>query len=146
METQKNGKNTSQLLQELKKCAHFSDFVNNHGGDLQYSEFSETLNRIYNTQGRTKAEIARAAGTSEAYLYQIFSGVRIPSRNRLLCICIGMQIEIEDAQILLKQCGYAPLYARERRDAVIIHGLIHGTELSKINDTLFEYEEQPLLD
>ena len=145
MEPRKTRKNPTELLRDLKRTAAFSDFVKRNSSSLKHSEFTETLNRLYRAQGRSKAELARAAGISEAYLYQICSGARVPSRNRLLCICIGMKAEIEDTQMLLKQCGYAPLYPREKRDAVILHGLMHGKELNSVNDTLFEEGEEPLL-
>ena len=145
MEPRKTRKHTTELLRDLKRTATFSDFVKRNSSSLKHSEFTETLNRLYLAQGRSKAEIARAAGISEAYLYQICSGARVPSRNRLLCVCIGMKAEIEDTQMLLKQCGYAPLYPREKRDAVILHGLMHGMELNSVNDTLFEEGEEPLL-
>ncbi|MCR5088390.1 MAG: XRE family transcriptional regulator [Oscillospiraceae bacterium] len=111
---------------------------------MKHPEFTETFNRMYQAQGRSKAEIARLSGTSEAYLYQIFSGARVPSRDRLLCICIGMCAEADDTQTLLSQCGYAPLYVRDQRDAIILHGLMHATPLGKVNDMLFEYGEKLL--
>lgn len=146
MELSKTRKNTTDLLRDLKQSEKFSDFVKKNGKSLKHGEFTETLNRYFRSQGRSKAEIARAAGISEAYLYQICSGTRVPSRNRLLCICLGMRLEEEKAQTLLKQCGYAPLYARDKRDAVILHGLMHGMELNRVNDTLFEVGEAPLLE
>ena len=146
MEARKTRKNTTELLRDLKRTARFNDFAERNESSLQHRAFTETLNRLYREQGRSKAEIARAAGISEAYLYQICSGARVPSRNRLLCIGIGMKLEPEAVQELLKQCGYASLYAREKRDAIILHGLMHGTELSRVNDTLFENGEESLLE
>ncbi|MCR5089009.1 MAG: helix-turn-helix transcriptional regulator [Oscillospiraceae bacterium] len=142
METKKN---TTELLRDLKKSSRFSDFAKKRCVNMQHPEFTETFNRMYKAQGRSKAEIARISGTSEAYLYQIFSGARIPSRDRLLCICLGMSAELDDTQLLLKQCGYAPLYVRDQRDAIIMHGLMHATPLGKVNDMLFEYGEKLLL-
>ena len=113
MELSKTRKNTTDLLRDLKQSEKFSDFVKKNGKSLKHGEFTETLNRYFRSQGRSKAEIARAAGISEAYL---------------------------------KQCGYATLYARDKRDAVILHGLMHGMELNRVNDTLFEVGEAPLLE
>ena len=83
--------------------------------------------------------------------YHNYSSMKFCVQNtkqfcHLLCICIGMKAEIEDAQTLLKQCGYAPLYPREKRDAVILYGLIRGKELNSVNDMLFEEGEESLLD
>ena len=139
-------KKTTELLRDLKKSRKFADYLKKNGAELRNHEFTETINRLFQSQGQSKAMIARAAGTSEAYLYQIFSGARVPSRNRLLCICIGMRVPVEDTQLLLRQCGYAPLYVRDKRDAAILYGLMHGSELSAVSDLLFENGEEPLLE
>ena len=43
----------------------------------------------------------------------------------------------EARQALLQQARYAPLYSRDRRDAIIIFGLSHGMDLFQVNDKLF---------
>ena len=68
---------------------------------------------------------------------QLFSGCRFPSRNRLLCVCFGLGASVEDAQDLLRQARHAPLYTRDRRDAIILYGLSHSMTLFQINDKLF---------
>lgn len=45
---------------------------------------------------------------------------------------------------LLKRAGFAPLYPRLKRDAIILHGIIHGTSLAAVNDSLFEENEGTL--
>ncbi len=39
---------------------------------------------------------------SEIYLHQIFAGRRNPSRNRLLCLCYGLEATVDETQELLK--------------------------------------------
>ena len=51
---------------------------------------------------------------------------------------------MEEAQELLKLCGFAQLYPKIRRDAIIIYGLIHGVNLFEINDKLFSEDEETL--
>ena len=77
-------KKTTELLRDLKKSRKFADYLKKNDAELRNHEFTETINRLFQSQGQSKAMIARAAGTSEAYMYQIFSGARVPSRNRLL--------------------------------------------------------------
>ena len=81
---------------------------------------------------------------SEVYLYQVLSGRRNPSRDRLLCICFGLGTTEEETQRLLKRAGFAPLYPRLKRDAIILHGIAHGTPLAEVNDKLFEKNEGTL--
>lgn len=81
---------------------------------------------------------------SEVYLHQIFSGRRTPSRNRLICLCFGLQTTLEEAQTLLRICGQAQLYSKDKRDAIIQHALLHGTSLVELNQTLFTYNLEML--
>lgn len=102
------------------------------------------LTRLYETKDLTKAELARRSGISEVYLHQVFSGRRSPSRNRLLCLCFGLRVDMEEAQTLLQAGHYAPLYPRDRRDAILIYGLSHGLTLAEVNDALFTANAETL--
>lgn len=68
---------------------------------------TELLSALYEKQNISKAELARRASMSEVYLHQLFSGRRKPSRDKLLCLCIGMELTIEETQRLLKEAAYA---------------------------------------
>ena len=132
-------------MAELKKTMHIDEFFHKNEESFRNETFIKALTRLYEEQGRSKAEIARASGSSDIYLYQIFAGKRIPSRDRLTCICLGMHLNEENTQYLLRLCGYAPLYARDKRDAVILHGLLHNLSLAEINNTLIDNRLEPLL-
>lgn len=99
------------------------------------------LTRLYETKDLTKAELARRSGISEVYLHQVFAGRRNPSRDRLLCICVGLGITLDETQRMLTQGGYAQLYPRTRRDAII---MVHQLPLGEINDKLFAEQEKTL--
>jgi len=47
-----------------------------------------------------------------------------PSRNRLLCLCYGLEATVDETQELLKLCGMAQLYPKLKRDAIIYYGLL----------------------
>ena len=81
---------------------------------------------------------------SEVYLHQVFAGRRNPSRSRLLCLCFGLNATLEETQELLKQCGHAQLYPKNRRDAIIQYGLANGMDLFAVNDKLFAENEETL--
>ena len=139
-----NHKKTDNLLQELKHTAQIEDYLDANREALRHESFTEAIGRVFRAQGRSKSEVARAAGISDIYLYQIFSGQRRPSRDRLIRICLGMRMGEEDTQQLLRSCGYSPLYAREPRDAVLLHGILHGKTLQDINRLLLDQQLPPL--
>ena len=92
----------------------------------------------------SKAALARAAGMSEIYLHQIIGGKRNPSRNRVICICLGLEASLEETQDFLKKGGYALLYARNRRDSILMYALMHHQIAEYVNDLLFSMGEEVL--
>ncbi len=137
-------KTTDDLKQELMEEADLDRFIAENEEYFAETDLTEVLMRLYKKCGLTKAEVARRAGMSEVYLHQVFSGRRRPSRDRLLCLCVGLESQLEEAQLLLKGMGYAPIYPRLKRDAIISHGLLHHTPLPEINDKLFSENEKTL--
>ena len=91
-----------------------------------------------------KAALSKRAGTSEVYLYQIFSGRRTPSHDRTICLCFGLSATLEETQELLKHCCIAQIYAKDRRDAIIIYGLSNGMTLAEVNERLYSENEATL--
>lgn len=137
-------KSTDDLRQELMEQPNLEQYITDNEPYFADVDITVFLAELYESCGLSKAELARRAGMSEVYLHQVFSGRRKPSRDRLLCLCIGMEAGLEETQRLLKQVGYAPIYPKLKRDAIISHGILHRTALSKINDKLFAENEKTL--
>ena len=132
-----NEKNTDTLQQELMSTNNLDRFLTENDASFRDVPLQEAIQRIFDEKGMSKAQLAKQSGISEVYLHQLFSGCRFPSRNRLLCVCFGLGASVEDAQDLLRQARHAPLYTRDRRDAIILYGLSHSMTLFQINDKLF---------
>ena len=134
-----NDKSTDNLIGELMSRPSVEAYL--HANEPFFSEkgVAELLAQLYETKELTKAELARRACISEVYLHQVFAGRRNPSRDRLLCICIGLGITLEETQ-----GAYALLYPRIKRDAIISYGLVHQLSLGEINDKLFAEQEKTL--
>ena len=81
---------------------------------------------------------------SEIYVYQVFSGRRHPSRDRLLSLCVGMGAALDETQAILRAASFSELYPRLARDAIIAHGIVHGAGLEQINNDLLTRGEPPL--
>ena len=137
-------KSTDDLKQELMERASLDQYITENEAYFVETDLTEVLARLYERCGLSKAELARQAEMSEVYLHQVFSGRRRPSRDRLLCLCFGLGAGLEEADLLLKGMGYAPIYPRLKRDAIISHGLLHHTPLAEINDKLFSENEKTL--
>ena len=138
-------KSTGDLRRELMEQDSIDTYIKANQTLFTDKSVAELLTELYEQKDLTKAELARRASMSEVYLHQVFSGRRNPSRDRLLCLCIGLGCSLEETQRLLQQATCAQLYPRIKRDAIITHGILHGTDLNDINDKLFSENEKTLL-
>lgn len=137
-------KDTNDLQNELMSAPDLGRFLSENEDKFNHKNFPEMLQDLFKRKKISKATLARKAGISNVYLYQIFSGERNPSRNRILCLCFGLSATLEETQDLLKHSGYAQLYVKDKRDAIIIYGLVHSLELDEVNDRLFGEKEETL--
>lgn len=125
--------------------AHDLDqFLSDNEENFINNSVCELLNQLFRKRNISKATLAKQSGMSEVYLHQVFAGRRNPSRSRLLCLCFGLQTTVEETQELLKQCGFARLYTKNRRDAIILYGILNGQDLFAVNDKLFAENEESL--
>lgn len=137
-------KDTGDLQQDMMAQADLNKFLSENRENFQRNTVPELLQALFEKKDLSKAVLAKQAGMSEVYLHQVFAGRRNPSRSRILCLCFGMNATLEETQELLKQCSLAQLYPREKRDAIVIYGLVHGMNLFEVNDKLFEEDEETL--
>lgn len=137
-------KNTNDLQNELSVASNLSGFLSANKEQFINEKFADMLQKLFQKSGLSKATLAKRAGTSEVYLYQLFSGERRPSRDRTICLCYGLSCTLEETQELLMCSGLAQLYVKNRRDAIVIYGLAHEMELNEINDRLYAEGEATL--
>ena len=137
-------KSTSDLSREITDHADLKDFLTDNREEFRGSLMKKVLNDAFIRRGLSKAETAECSGMSEVYLHQILSGKRVPSRDRLLCLCIAIEMTETEVNAALKECGYAGLYIRNRRDAIILYALKNGWDIHRLNDALFEENEETL--
>lgn len=137
-------KTTGDLSKELMEQASLEDYITENTQYFANADFLRQLRELCQSSKLSKASLARQAGMSEVYFHQIFAGRRIPSRDRLLCLCISLEATLEQTQQILQQATYAQLYPRFKRDAIISHGILHRTDLNVINDQLFAENEKTL--
>lgn len=132
-------KDTSKIVEELGLCADFNTFYSENKNYMVSSTLSEMLDRIMQEKKLKKSQVIKNAELSEVYAYQIFSGLRVPERKKLLCLAVGMSLNLEETQTLLKCAGYSPLYVKLPFDSIILYGLCKNLSVVQINELLFEY-------
>lgn len=139
-----NTKNTDDLRQELTQTADLDYFLEANKLSFQQETLADLLSRFLAEKNISKSVLAKNSGMSEVYLHQVFSGRRNPSRNRIISLCFGLRLTLDECQVVLRQIGFAELYPHNRRDAIIIYGLLRNMSIFDVNDQLFEKGEETL--
>ena len=137
-------KDTNNMQQELMSAPDLDRFLSENQDNFLSGNILELLNDLFQKRNISKAALAKQSGMSEVYLHQVFAGRRNPSRSRLICLCFGLSATLEETQELLKQCSLAQLYPKNKRDAIIIYGLVNDVSLFDVNDKLFSEGEETL--
>ena len=137
-------KSTDDLQQALLTAPDLDRFLEENSKEFNHETVPALLNAVYEKKKISKAALAKQSGMSSVYLHQVFSGRRNPSRNRMICICLGLEATLDETQELLKLSGMGLLYPKDRRDAIIIYGLLRHQTLFEVNDKLFCEDEESL--
>lgn len=132
-------KDTAKIVEELGLCPDFKTFYSDNETYMVSDSLSTMLSKLISEKGLKKSKVIADSELSETYAYQIFSGLRVPERNKVLCLGIAMKLNIDEMQKLLKAAGYSPLYVKIPFDSIVLYGLCNGYSVVKINELLYEY-------
>ena len=137
-------KDTSEIVKELGLCPDFKTFYQENKDYMLQDDLAQLLKELLEAKGLKKSQVIKKAELSEVYAYQIFSGIRVPERKKLLCLAVGMELNIEEVQQLLKCAGYPRLYVKLPFDSIVLYGLCKGLSVVQINELLYEYNLETL--
>lgn len=126
---------TQDLLEELKNTLDIEAFFDKHHSLFIDTSTSDYLNELLNIKGLSLASIATSSGVGE-YVYKIFGGQRKASRDILISISLGMRLNTEETQLLLRVSKFAILDARDKRDSIIIYAISHFMSPFEADDML----------
>lgn len=131
-------KTTDDMLSELKESDNYESFAAKNKDIFIKGSISAYLNSLLAEKGIALKDAVKGSGIERVYAYHIFSGKKLPSRDKLLAIAIGMKLTFEETQALLKRSCSCPLYPENERDSVIIYALMNGYGIDKTSELLFD--------
>ena len=135
-------KTTDELMKQLKGERSVEDyFSRNDNEDIFFGDLYELISYFMAKKKLKKKQVIDRAQLSTVYGYEILSGKskKHVSRDRVIQLCFGLRLDIEESQQLLKKSGYAPLYPRDTRDSIIIFSIVNGLSVIETNTKLDEY-------
>lgn len=131
-------KSTAQLLELFKKTSNIKDSLSSNSDELICDNPYKYLEETIEQKGLKKSDVIRKSEIERHYAYQIFSGVRKASRDKIIMLCFGMGLNEEETQRMLKTFSMPTLYARNRRDSVVIFAIENHLSVVDLNELLFE--------
>ena len=88
--------------------------------------------------------MVRRSNLNKAYVYQIFLGKKYPSRDKIIALAFGLELDEKEVQVLLKQAGYRELYPRDPRDALLLYAIGHHKGIIDANELLYDHNIEVL--
>lgn len=134
-----NFKTTEELNHEIKTATDIEDYLKKNKENMLINNLPEYLNMLLVQKGLSKANVIRNSLLDRSYVYQIFSGEKTPSRDKLIAIAFGLCLSEKETQKMLKLSGNRELYARDERDALILFALQRKKTIWETNELLFSH-------
>ena len=95
-------KSTEELLKTLKHSAGIASYLTQEQENLTALPLHLYLEKLFAETNITPSQCIRDSGLDRTYCYQIFSGKKLPSRDKVLALCFGLWLDFEETQRLLK--------------------------------------------
>ena len=133
---------TEELLDELLEAPSIDSYLDVRA--LGTRSLSGYLNELLVAKRLKRSLVVRMANLNETFGYQIFTGARNPSRDKVLQIAFAMALTLRETNRALEAAGVSSLYSKDRRDAIIIFCLDRSCSLQKVNEELYRFGERTI--
>ena len=133
-------KQTSDLLKELNSTANIDSYLKDNENYIINQTLCSYLSDLIEAKSLSKSDVIHKSDINEIYAYQIFSGKRFPSRNKLIRICIGAEFSLEEINDVMTVGEFSPLYPKIKWDSIIIFGIQNGHSILQINELLYSHQ------
>lgn len=141
-----NDKTTENLQRALLEGADLDEFIYHNVDVFDEKSFHGQLALLQRRTPYAIKDIIKGTYIDPSYCYQIFRGIRTPSRNKIIQICIFLEFSLQDLNRLLKLAGHSSLYIKRLQDTVLIHGFNTGLTLDETEELLIDKGCESLID
>ena len=129
-----------------EKSALYEEYLTINRDEISRSfvKIDRALGTLLADKAMKKADVIARSGVEVHYAYQIFSGAKVPTRDKVLMLCFGFGLTAEETQELLKITGYPQLYSKNQRDNAILFGLTKKLTMIEMNNLLYDLDVEIL--
>ena len=101
-------------------------------------DFVSYLEACIKKQNMTKNKVINNTNMQKNYAYQICSGIKKGSKDKIVQLAIAMHLDLHDTNNLLSLSNNGSLYPKVKKDAILIYAINHGYNLYKTNEMLLD--------
>ena len=129
---------TQDLWARLFQAPSVDGFFAEHDSNLELPAFSDYITELCKAKGEKPERVIKRGNIETSYGHRLFAGGRNPSRDTVLQLAFGLELNTDGTQQLLKVAHMAPLHPKVKRDAVIAFCLHHHSPLTEAQQTLHD--------
>ena len=108
--------------------------------DKYPKDFSSFIKAILAEKGMSIADMQKKSGIDRTYVYQIMDGSKRPGRDKIIAIAIACEMSLVECQRALEIAQEGILYAKSRRDSLIIYAINKKMNIMELNGLLEQYK------
>ncbi|MCE1254505.1 MAG: hypothetical protein LWX83_13270 [Anaerolineae bacterium] len=127
---------TGDFLSRLFRTEDISRFIENNAFQMELPEFHVYITDFCKTSGKVPEQVILQASIERTYGHQLFNGTRKPSRDKVIQLAFGLELDVDGTQKLLLIAGKSALYPKIKRDAAIIFCLVNHKNVDETQSVL----------
>ncbi len=120
------------------------DSLDDAMNEIQNKSFAKHLQKLIIKKGLSNSEVYAAANIDKRYFSKLLNDKINPSKEKVLALCVGLRLNLREAEKLLEVAGYAfsPI---SQTDTVVKYFIEHENyNVLEIDIVLFDYGLDPL--
>lgn len=107
--------------------------------DKYPKDLSSYVKTILSEKSMSTADMQKKSGIDRTYIYQIMDGSKNPGRDKIIAIAIACEMTLAESQRALEIAQEGILYAKSRRDSLIIYAINKKLTIMELNVLLEEH-------
>lgn len=130
----------STIFRKLFKSPDVKTFLDISGDEVWVPPFHVYISTLCKQRHLVPEHIIKRAAIERTYGHQLFNGRRKPSRDKVIQLAFGFEMDIEETQTLLQIAQKSVLYPKIKRDTVILHCIEKRMNIYEAQSTLQEFD------
>ncbi len=130
----------STIFRKLFKSPDVKTFLEITGDEVWAPPFHVYISTLCKQRHLVPEHVIKRAAIERTYGHQLFNGRRKPSRDKVIQLAFGFEMDIEETQTLLQIAQKSMLYPKIKRDTVILLCIEKKMNVFEAQSTLQEFD------